>query len=261
MKKIISLLCCLSLFSLCFNFSTVSATDYDVFEEELQDAIISGDGTSEHPFVFDANKAPNFKEYLDNGFEKKFYGNSNGISTYSIYSGMLTGTAYNAPKGGEWSYKSGGGTTAVNGGYTFLRIQYTDFATTSVAYATMNKSSLLSIIKSALKNGSAVASSKAFIKYLEAKGISSTAAPAIAKFLGVGAKFFAAYLAVEVVSKYGTLSVLETATSKRKGTLYVSYKTTYNGQWYSGDNVAVWDEYPSAKTPMYKYGVGTFKKY
>ena len=49
MKNIISLLCCLSLFSLCINFSTVSATDYDVFEGELQNAIISENGTSEHP--------------------------------------------------------------------------------------------------------------------------------------------------------------------------------------------------------------------
>lgn len=44
----------------------VNAMNYDnIYEKELSNAVISGDGSTENPYVVNYEKAPHFKEYID----------------------------------------------------------------------------------------------------------------------------------------------------------------------------------------------------
>ena len=100
----------------------------NVIEDELEVAIISGDGTEDHPYIVDYSLAPAFRNYVETTFNRCIYGSENkardsGFTGYALtqYQGVYS-------RGCSWVYSSGGLPVDVDGNLRITRISYASVA-------------------------------------------------------------------------------------------------------------------------------------
>lgn len=247
--------------------SEISALDSEkMIEEELKVAIISGDGSAENPYQVDYDKAPYFKEYMDDVNEKVMtelqgIDNSDGVSTCGIYDSILIGTKYtNQTYGGEWEYTSGAPSTTYNGNIWMKKVVYLSVTKTKGTYEVLSDKFLYGIITShfqdAVKRGFDDA-----VKYLVAKGLGESAAKSFLTAAGRFNNLMTAAEALKFVSDIFELQMYKNAVEKGYGMINATYSTSYNGSWYAHYGEDTWTTAPTVYLPSTYYGTGTYTKY
>lgn len=267
MKKITSLILTLFMIVVLIPKQEVSAIDIDkVYDEELKVAIISGDGSEDNPYVVDYDKAPNFKAYMES-LETKVMNSlqgdleNNGISTFGIYDGIMTGTKKTGQtKGGQWKYSSGKPSVAVNGNIWMKKVVYISIANTKNIRNTLASTLAKDIIVDNLTD----IAKKPFDSALELlikKGLSEGSATSVLIGLGKLNSLFTAAEVTKFVNDLFILSRYNTAVNNGYGMLNVIYATSYNGSWYAQYGEDTWTTASTVYLPGSAYGTGTYTAY
>ena len=267
MKKIIRLFVALSLALTLIPKIEVNALDYDkIYEQELKEAIISGDGTADHPYIVDYEKAPYFKEYMDNINEKVMdslqgISSDESISTYGIYDNVLKGTKHtNQTNGGYWYYTSGAPNTVSNGNIWMRRVEYISINDTKNIKNALANSMYKNIISSSASEIINKPFDDIFEKLIE-KGLPEVMAQSVLKALG---KINSLFTAVEIsgfINNCFKLATYDEAVNYKYGMINAVYYTSYQGSWYEHQGEDTWTTAPTAYEPSSYYGSGIYRSH
>ena len=267
MTKLFVLICIFTMGMSLLTPSSVLAYDSElneIYESEIKNSIISGDGSAENPYKLDVNTSPNFTQYMEEQgkIALDFMQNDAGISTYGVMDGVLSGKSHtNQTKGGYWKYKVGASapSVSINGNIWMKAVEYVSKESTKDMFASLsvssNKDKFLGALSSVL--GSKTLSSA--VSKLTAKGFSKKVATSLCKWLGFGGSAIAAFLVASDVSAWVKKAPYEAGYKAGKGVISCYYLTSYQGKWYSHSLSEVWSTCPTAKEPGKSYGVGTYK--
>lgn len=232
-----------------------------IYEDEIEASIVSGDGTSENPYILDYDKAPMFKEYIEEKAEQLIYSLNYSESVYSLssmFDGVLNGTShYSQTKGGYWNYKSDAPSVIYNGMIWMRKIEYISKADVLNYCAYLSSGSAAERFKGYIPDIAGFSASFA-ISYLVKKGISTAVATSLAAWAGCGTTFFAAAILLSEYSTFISEKPYLDARDAGKGLLHAQFYTSYQGQWYSHSLSDVWTSYSTAKEPNTYYGKGTY---
>lgn len=246
-----------------FQINPVNAINMDkIYELEIENSILSGDGSAEKPYILNSETAPNFTEYMENQVRVALdpIQSELDISTYGIMDGVLSGKSHtNQTKGGYWSYKSGAPSTVSNGNIWMRSVEYVSKEDAKNVFTALSVSSTKDKFLGAL---SSILGSKTLataVSKLTAKGVSKTVATSLCTWLGFGGSAIAGYLLVSDVKDWVKKAPYEAAYKAKKGLISCYYYTSYQGKWYSHSLSEVWSTCPTAKEPAKYYGTGVYK--
>lgn len=247
--------------------NNMGANDDCIYQEELDNAILSGTGTFEDPFILNCDLAPAFSEYLEEcgsiALENSGLNSNNSVSNSTRgVNDYLTGSSHsNQTKGGYWKYSSGGPTsTLYNGNTVFKKVEYLSYNDVININAGFSNNTISSAFKSCLPGIISKSLSNA-ISTLTSHGISAGVAESLCHFAGVATLVFSVSM---TLAKFGTAAKQTpyvNAKDQHKGVVRAQYNVTYQGQWYSYDIDEVWKKYPTAYEPNSAYGIGTYKSH
>ncbi len=241
----------------------INAMDESQFiNEELEVAIISGDGTAENPYVVDYDKAPHFKEYIDR-LDQKVLASLHGEVplTRGVLDGVLSGTKHTGQtKGGSWVYTRNAPSLSVNGNIWMKAITYQSKVDTKAVYNLKRDTYQWNRVK---EIGSTIASKPASDAYtmIVNTGIAGSTATALLRGLGKINAVFTAITFLEFFNDYLVLNRYNTAVSKGYGMIHAIYNTSYNGSWYSHTLEDTWTTADTVYEPGSYYGTGTYKSF
>lgn len=261
MKKIFTLL--LSVCLMLPMFNNVKAIDNDsIYQSELENAVVSGDGSAENPYVLNEDKSPLFTQYLEKiGHEAINPMTTNSdISTHGVMDGVLSGTSHsNQTSGGYWLYGSGKPSTDSNGNIWMKQIEYLSATKATEIFAgmkiTSNYDKFIGALSVLLKESVYTNA----VNLLVSKGLSKTLASALCTWLGFGGSAVGFVMTAKEIADHVKSKPFESAISAKKGIITCYYNTSYQGAWYSHSLTEVWGNYPTAKEPGSYYGKGTYK--
>lgn len=232
-----------------------------IYEDEIDASIVSGDGTSENPYILDYDKAPMFKEYIEEKAKQVLYSLNNSESVYSLssfFDGVLNGAShYSQTKGGYWNYKSDAPSVIYNGMIWMRKIEYTSNADVMNYCAYLSSGDAVERFKGYIPDIADFSASFA-ISYLVKKGISTAIATSLAAWAGCGTTFFAAAILLSEYSTFISEKPYLDARDAGKGLLHAQFYTSYQGQWYNHSLSDVWTSYSTAKEPNIYYGKGIY---
>lgn len=254
--------------------SNMGVNNDSTYQGELDDAILSGTGTFDDPYILNYELAPEFSDYLAecglNALENSGLNSNSIVSNDNNIEGAstrgvndyLTGSSHsNQTNGGYWKYSSGGPTsTLYNGNTVFKKVEYLSYNTvvninagfSNNTYSNYFKKNLPSIIGLSLSNATSV---------LTKCGMAANVAKALCHYAGVASTLFSVTLTLSEFATTTMQSVYVDAKNQRKGVVRAQYNVTYQGQWYSYSMNEVWKKYPTAYEPNSAYGTGTYRSY
>lgn len=121
----------------------------EIYDKELETAIISGTGTEDDPYVLDYSKAPMFTEYMVETYESY----KQPLTRGSFTSNSLTKYYGVVSKGGRWGYTSGGLSVSSDGNLRIVTVAYTPNSKLNALYAGTLCPDWLSIVNDVVKEG------------------------------------------------------------------------------------------------------------
>lgn len=240
----------------------------DIYDYEISQAVISGTGTNEDPYILDPELAPLFTVYLqDAGYEaleeSSIIGNPPDLNQYlpnSSVEDFLIGTAHtDQTNGGYWYYISGGMSPANNGAVCMKKVMYQSYnEAVNLKGLTQTK------INTLLGNIYDIASMNRTnaISYVQAL-VSCTYGQAVAfvNFVGIGYILINAACIAAEGSQY---TIYSSAVSNHNGLVHAEFNTAYNGYWYATSLTSRWTSYNTitgvytAREPATIYGYGSY---
>lgn len=244
----------------------VSATDVEaMIDKELENAIISGDGSAENPYKVDYEKAPHFKAYMDEINEKVMLGlqggNDSGVVPYGIFDGILVGAKHeNQNKGGYWKFGSGAPNVGANGNIWMRAVTYSSKEDTVENYNTRNNSYYWNRI-SAIADEIATSSYSNAYNLIVSSGIAGVSATALLRAIGKANSVFAAFTILSFLNDYLVLSKYRSAVNNEYGMIHAVYNTSYQGQWYSQEAEDTWTTANTVYEPASYYGRGSYSSF
>ena len=236
-----------------------------IFVQEIENAILSGDGSIDNPYILDTDKAPNFTEYMNNKGEEALVksgilesNEDQNITTYGL-SGILKGTSHSGQtKGGYWKYSSGGMNVIYNGSITMKKVEYIGYAQTKAISDAFESSALKNTFKSILQ--SIVSSDfEKVVTILLQKGFATEAARGLAHWIGASSTLFSLASLSKEINDFLTAKMYKTAKNNGHGIVHAEFLTAYNGSWYAQSLTEEWTSYSTAYEPSTTYGKGTYK--
>ena len=243
----------------------VNATNIDdIIAKELKIAIVSGDGTGDHPYVVDYDKAPYFKKYMENINAKVMYAlqgaeEGTGIKPLALFDGILVGTKHtNQTKGGSWLYKSNAPTTTSNGNVWMKAITYQSVTDTKETYRLINDSYQKNKFDDVIKTAITKPYSQAYSMIVKS-GITGAAASAMLRALGKVNGVFTVASCMGFVHDYFRVNKYRDAVNAKDGMIHAEYNTSYQGSWYSHKGEDAWTTANTAYEPGIHYGKGIYR--
>ncbi len=266
MKKLKKLLILTMSLAICLGMiqtNPVNAINMDrIYESEIENSIISGDGSAEKPYILDPETSPSFTEYMETQVKNALntMQSESDISTYGIMDGVLSGKSHaNQTRGGYWTYKSGAPNTVSNGNIWMKSVEYISKEHAKNVFTALSVSSTKDKFLGALSSVLGSKTLSAAVSKLTVKGISKALATSLCTWLGFGGSAMAAYLTVSEIDSWVKKAPYEDAYKAKKGLISCYYMTSYQGKWYSHSLSEVWSTYPTAKEPAKYYGTGVYK--
>ena len=244
------------------NVTPVFAADLDViYEKEISESIIAGDGSAENPYILNEETSPMFTQYLEEkGKEAIVSLQVPTVSTFGLFDGILSGTSHGtAPNGAYWKYTSGAPNVNSNGNVWMKSVEYMTYNEVKNMVAGFNSSSYVSVFKGSITEIAGWSLTKA-VNHLINKAIQKSIATAFATWLGCGTTFIGAYLILEEYSTFTKQRPYIRAHEAGVGLIHAAYNTSYQGKWYGHSASDLWPTYPIAKDPGIMYGKGTYVK-
>ena len=206
----------------------------EIYDKELETAIISGTGTEDDPYVLDYSKAPMFTEYMVETYESY----KQPLTRGSFTSNSLTKYLKTSSTGGTWIYSSGGLSVASDGNLRITRVAYVPNSKLNAINAFMGSANAASMINDIadLANTSSeylINNISGILKYYGYASIGGYTATAIG-----GALATALGATHGVSSMVMLIYAIQTAplnTARNNGLNYVTinYMTSYHGSWYT----------------------------
>lgn len=237
-----------------------------VYDAELENAIISGDGSEDNPYIVDYSKAPNFKKYVVD-----VYQNAKG-TTKSRNTGF-TGFVFTVRKGtyssgGMWIYNSGGMSVSSDGNWRIVKATYSPVDQVHKLYAAMNSPTAWGLITSGLTTLSSSTREKVIntiSNKLINNGISSiggysvsSIASATATTVGAISHYVAVALFISSVVNAWITTPIRNASNNDLTFVHISYLSSYHGSWYQNSTGEAGWASNVIYTPSSTYGSGTF---
>ena len=240
----------------------------NVIEDELEVAIISGDGTEDHPYIVDYSLAPAFRNYVETTFNRCIYGSENkardsGFTGYALtqYQGVYS-------RGCSWVYSSGGLPVDVDGNLRITRISYASVAQAKAILQMRGTPGIWDVITEQViaMNGRSYSEVVAMVSdILSRAGISSVGgcsaallSQASAVVIGAVGTHLAATLLIASYVNLLTTSEIAYAVNSSKNFLNISYLTSYHGAWYQNSSRDAGWTGDRIYVPSSIYGTGTF---
>lgn len=144
-----------------------------IYEKEISESIISGDGSAENPYILNSETSPMFTQYLEQKGKEALSNNlysDHEISTYGVLDGVLSGTSHSGQSyGGYWKYSYGAPNVSVNGNIWMEKVEYLSLADVKNICADFTSSSVFDTFKGSITSiaGGSLTSG---INYLTGKG-------------------------------------------------------------------------------------------
>ena len=267
-KKSFALLCCLALFINFLSIIPVSATtDLSIiYDEEISQSIISGDGTAEHPFVINHETAPLFTNFLEDcgkeALKSMQSNNTSEITTYGVMDGVLSGKSHtNQTNGGYWLFNKNATppSSASNGNIWMHGVQYVSKNETIDLFASLSVSSTRDKVISVISEVLGASTLSKAVSKLTAKGLSTKVATSICTWLGWTNVGLVIYVGATEGANWVKKAPYEAAYKAGKGLISCEYSTSYQGKWYKHTLSEVWEKCPTAVEPAHYYGSGTYR--
>lgn len=240
MKRLILL--CLSLITLLSNVIIVNVHAIDnkelIYEEEINSAIIAGDGSFDNPYILDQEKAPEFTNYLIsnglivlnqmNGIEV-----NNGIATCAIEDFLDNNKLHaNQSRGGYWTRTSGGMSVSSNGNVTMIAIEYINHTLTKAIYNELKtdwkKEKVRELVEDEIQRGFSDT-----VTILLNYGIATEGAKALAAYLGTFSNTLSLVLLAQEIDAVLREEKYRIASNNNDGLLHAQFNTSYQGAWYA----------------------------
>lgn len=234
MKKIISMLIA---FILCL-VGTVpvnaEASMEEIYDKELETAIISGTGTEDDPYILDYSKAPMFTEYMVETYDSY----NQPLTRGSFRSNSLTKYYGSSLTGGTWIYSSGGLSVASDGNLRITRVAYVPNNKLNAINAFMgsqNAASMINDIADIANTTSQylIENISDVLKYYGYTAISgytvATIASALSTALGATYGISGTVILIYAIQT----EPLNTARNNGLNYVTINYMTSYHGSWYS----------------------------
>lgn len=233
----------------------------NIYDAELENAIISGSGTEDNPYIVDYEKAPNFQEYVVNVYEKargENYSRATGFTGY-----VLTTYKGTYSNGAVWVYQSGGLSVNADGNLRIQKVAYISNQEANRIVAVMNVPDKWTTLKQII-NGLSGLTSTAIVTRIVNKFTSVGAytakdiAKATATALGaVGAILSSADLVTYIVNN-GINSGLYSAVRNGTSCVNILYLSSYHGEWYQNKTTEGGWTGNKVYIPSSTYGTGKF---
>lgn len=264
LNRVLKCIISLSMVVMLITITKVNAVDEEqLIEDELEIAIISGDGSADNPYVVDYDKAPNFEKYMEDinkqvmlSFQESE--NSGNVSTFGIFDGVLKGTKHTGQtKGGTWKYTSGAPSVVYNGNIWMKAVTYQSISDTKALYEIRSNQTKWDRIDAI---GSSIAQKPYTDAYnlIVSSGIAGTAATSLLRCLGKVNGVFTAVTVLKFINDYMVLSRYKSAVQNGDGMIHAVYNTSYNGSWYSQQAEDTWTSANTVYEPSTAYGKGTY---
>mgnify|MGYP004486711281 CR=1 FL=1 len=235
--KIKKILSALIAFILCLAGTVpvnAEASMEEIYDKELETAIISGTGTEDDPYVLDYSKAPMFTEYMVETYESY----KQPLTRGSFTSNSLTKYLKTSSTGGTWIYSSGGLSVASDGNLRITRVAYVPNSKLNAINAFMGSANVASMINDIadIANTTSqylIENISDVLKYYGYTAISgytvATIAGALATALG------ATHGVSSMVMLIYAIQTAPLNTARNNGLNYVTinYMTSYHGSWYT----------------------------
>lgn len=229
----------------------------NVYAQNNEVIILSGDGTFENPYEIEDNDNE-IVEFINQNYERLNSNCLGDITPYGLSSSSTTvdNNTTISSSGAYWRYQSGGGTTVNNGSLVYTLIEY-------VPHSKMGDMCALALkgatIQNSLRNASNASSTSAAKQELAKVGISSTLS--VVGFLpGIG-YLASAYGGISMCSTFITAcnnDVLANTQLNQHHLMIVHFKTSYQGSWYKYSRVEESTTKTHPQIPQNAYGVGKF---
>lgn len=233
----------------------------NIYDAELENAIISGSGTEDDPYIVDYEKAPNFQEYVINVYEEargKNYTRATGFTGY-----VLTTYKGSYSNGAAWVYQSGGLSVNADGNLRIQKVAYISNQEANRLVAVMstpndweNLKQIISLIPglTALAVVNKIANKFYSVGGHTARDIGKAVATAVAAIEAYGASAdFVSYILNNSINS-GLYSAVNNGTS----CVNILYLSSYHGSWYQNKtNEGGWTG-NRVYIPSSTYGTGRF---
>ncbi len=237
------------------------------YEDELSSAIISGSGTEDDPYICDFDKAPFFKNYLKENWDRK------NTLDYQVTAGVgFTGNCLTVYKGiynngGVWLYSSGGMSADNDGNIRIKKVTYNTVEQVHIMYALNPTSTTWNALKALFKDAASMylpGVESLVVSYFDEKGITNVGGFSISKI----AKTYGTILgaAKTIKSTYRLLNSIafagvRNAHQANKTLVNIDYITAYHGSWYTYDVSETGWSGNVIYLPVSVYGNGSFRAY
>lgn len=259
-KLLIGILITLSMITTSFTVHAEQNIE-NIYDAELEKAIISGSGTEDDPYIVDYEKAPNFQEYVVNVYEEargKDYARATGFT-----GNVLTTYKGSYSNGAIWVYQSGGLSVNADGNLRVQKVAYISNQEANRLVAVMSTPThwtdlkqLISVIPgfSALAVVNKIANAFYSVGGHTARDIGKAVATAVAAIGAYGASAdFVSYILKNSINS-GLYSAVNNGTS----CVNILYLSSYHGSWYQNKtNEGGWTG-NRVYIPSSTYGTGTF---
>lgn len=233
----------------------------NIYDAELENAIISGSGTEDDPYIVDYEKAPNFEEYVVNVYEEargKNYTRATGFTGY-----VLTTYKGSYSNGAVWVYQSGGLSVNADGNLRVQKVSYISNEDANRIVAAMSVPTTWEKIKTTIGVLAGAKAIEIITKISNSIPNVGGHSPksigrAVAVFLLAVANYGASGEFIRSLINNSVNSGLYSAVNNGTSCVNILYLSSYHGAWYqnktseggwSGDAVYI---------PSSTYGTGTF---
>ena len=241
---------------------------YDLYDTELEKAIIAGSGTEDDPYIVDYANAPYFEEFVLNSLYQQPQGNASIQVNPTGFTGLMLTVLYDDATSGVWVYSSGGLPVTSNGNIRFSQISYNpNFQVERIkAIVDNNQAWLYAIgeIESLVNYGLTL--SKANIEGAVQSALLDLGITALGGFTASQIASAVALLLGAVGSTTGKIQLVYAVTSSAVNSAYQSeislvdiyYLTAYNGAWYANSVTETGWSNDAIYLPADVYGTGSF---
>lgn len=230
---------------------------------ELEVAIISGDGSGENPYIVDYKLAPVFEAYISKSEEvvKQTLSIKNTyISTYGIFDGVLVGTAhYNQTRGGYWKYTNTPPSATSNGNIWMKAVNYIPTSTT-VIIANMLQEQVFQTIRN-MANSLVNLPLDELKSKIDEKIQTELAGESFAKAIGKISNLYTSTQMINFMQTLFSTALYSEAKMYGYGIINAVYQTSYQGSWYSHQFEDTWTTANTAYEPASAYGNGNYYSY
>lgn len=206
-----------------------------IYENELNEAILSGSGTENDPYIVDYEKAPNFHEYVINVYEEARGKSNLRASGFTGYVLTTYKAVYN--NGAAWFYNSGGLSVNVDGNLRVQKATYISNQEVNRIVAVMNVPNKWTTLKNIISNlpglGQVAIINKIAKEFTSVGGYSaSSIGHAVATAIAAIGTYGASWDLVSYMIDNGLNSGLYSAVNNGTSCVNVVYLSSYHGAWY-----------------------------